>query len=72
MMYIVTVVKDIYEAEYNSGVEVAGVFDDVEKAYEAKVKVENWLKENEYEDWEIFISPVAANHISWYEIEEDI
>lgn len=69
MMYMVTAICNIYET---NGVEVAGVFDDAEKAYEAKLKVEKWMEENEYEDYEVFVSHVAVNHIAWYEIEEDI
>lgn len=68
-MYMVTAIRDIYE---ESGVEIAGVFDDVEKAYEVKLKVETWMKENEYECYGVFITPVKVNHVAWYEIEEDV
>lgn len=70
MMYMVTAVRDIYEAEY--GVEVVGIFDTEEKAFKAKTKVAEWMEKEEYEDYEAFVSPVNVNHIDWYEIEEDI
>ena len=43
MMYMVTAIRDTYEA---NGVEVAGIFDTEEKAYEAKAKVVEWMEEN--------------------------
>lgn len=69
MMYMVTAIRDTYEA---NGVEVAGIFDTEEKAYEAKAKVVEWMEENEYEDYEVFVSLMSVNHITWYEVEEDI
>ena len=69
MMYMVTAIKDTCEA---NGVEVAGIFDTEEKAYEAKQKVEAWMEENEYEDYEVFVNPMDVNRIEWYEVEEDI
>lgn len=41
MMYMVTAIKDIYDA---NGVEVVGIFNDAEKAYKAKLKVEEWME----------------------------
>ena len=69
MMYMVTAIRDIYET---NGVEVVGIFNTKEKAYEAKSKVVEWMEENEYEDYEVFVSPMGVNHIKWYEVEEDI
>lgn len=69
MMYMVTAIRDTYET---NGVEVAGIFDTEEKAYEAKAKVVEWMEENEYEDYEVFVSPMSVNRIAWYEVEEDI
>ena len=69
MMYMVTAIRDTYEANW---VEVAGIFDTEEKAYEAKAKVVEWMEENEYEDYEVFVSLMSVNHITWYEVEEDI
>lgn len=69
MMYMVTAIRDIHEA---NGVEVAGIFDTEEKAYEAKAKVVEWMEENKYEDYEVFVNPIGVNHIGWYEVEEDI
>ena len=68
-MYMVTAIRDTYEA---NGVEVAGIFDTEEKAYEAKAKVVEWMEENEYEDYEVFVSLMSVNHITWYEVEEGI
>ena len=68
-MYIVTAIREIYDT---TNVEVAGIFDTEEKAYEAKEKVVEWMEENEYEDYEVFVSPTKVNHLAWYEIEEDI
>ena len=70
MRYLVTAIRDIYSGE--TGVEVAGIFDTEEKAYDAKVKVENWMQDNEYVDYKIFVSPIEANYLRWYEIEEYI
>ena len=69
MMYMVTAIRDIYET---NGVEVAGIFDSEEKAYEAKSKIEAWMEKEEYEDYEVFVNPVKVNHIAWYDIEADI
>lgn len=69
MMYMVTAIRDTYEAY---GVEVAGIFDTEEKAYEAKAKVVEWMEDNDYEDYEVFVSPMDINRIEWYEIEENI
>jgi hypothetical protein len=70
MMYMVTAVRDIYDTEY--GVEVAGIFDTEEKAFKAKAKVVEWMEENEYEDYEVFVSPMDVNRIEWYEVEKNI
>ena len=70
MKYLVTVIKDIYEETI--GVEVAGVFDTEEKAYEAKVKVAEWLKAEGFEDFKVFVSPYEMNRLTWYEIDEQI
>lgn len=73
MMYIVTANRDITRDVYETnGVEVAGIFDDAEKAYEAKLKVEKWMEENECEDYEVYVTPIKVNQLAWYEIEEDI
>lgn len=69
MMYMVTAIRDIYET---NGVEIAGIFDTEEKAYEAKAKVVAWMEEEEYEDYEVFVTPMDVNRIKWYEVEEDI
>lgn len=69
MMYIVTAIRDTYET---NNVEVAGIFDTAEKAYEAREKVVEWMEENEYKDYEVFVSPITVNNIAWYEIDEDI
>lgn len=71
-MYLVTVVKDIYDSEYNSGVEVAGVFESEEKALVAKEKIISWLEEEEYEDYEIFVTLRDINRLKWDEINERI
>lgn len=68
-MYLVTAIRDIYES---NGVEVVGIFDTEEKAYSAKAKVVEWMEENEYEDFEVFVNKMQVNHIAYYEIEEDI
>jgi hypothetical protein len=68
IMYLVTAVRDIYE---ETGVEVAGVFDTEAKAYEAKARVEEWMKDNEWDDCEVFVSRVEVNRLEWYEIEEN-
>ena len=69
MMYMVTAIRNTDET---NGVEVAGIFDTEEKAYEARAKVAKWMEENEYENYEVFVSPMSVNRIAWYEVEEDI
>lgn len=71
-MYLVTAVRDIYEASYNGGVEVVGIFDTEEKAFKAKARVAKWMEEEEYEDYEVFVSSMNVNRIEWYDVEEDI
>ena len=68
-MWLVTAIKDTCES---NGVEVAGIFGTKEKAYEAKQKVEVWMEENGYEDYEVFATHMDVNRIKWYEVEEDI
>lgn len=68
-MYMVTAVRDIYE---ETGVEVAGVFDTEEKAYEAKARIEQWMKANDWEDCAVFVNHMEVNHLAWYEVEENI
>ena len=69
MMYIVTAIREIDDT---TNVEVAGIFDTPEKAFEARTKVADWMEENEYDNYEVFIQPTKVNHLAWYEIEEDI
>lgn len=69
MMYIVTAIREIDDT---TNVEVAGIFDTPEKAFEARTKVTEWMEENEYDNYEVFIQPTKVNHLAWYEIEEDI
>ena len=69
-MYLVTAIRDIYSEE--KGVEVAGIFDTEEKAYSAKSAVEKWMQDDEYEYYEIFVSPIEVNYLNWYEIEKYI
>lgn len=69
-MYIVTAIKDKYD---DIGLEIVGIFDDSDKAYEAKEMVENWMKENEFEDYEVFVNNAFdLNQIRWYEIEKQL
>ena len=68
-MYMVTAIRELSETY---SVEVAGIFDTEDKAYEAKNKVESWMVNNGYEDYEVFVSPATVNRLAWYEIEEDI
>ena len=70
MIYMVTVVKDVYDA--NNGVEIAGIFDTEEKAWKAKARVIEWLENEEYEDYEVFVHEQEVNNLTWYEIDENI
>ena len=70
MMYIVAAIRELDENE--NGVEIAGVFDTPEKAFKAREKVVDWMVENEYDNYEVFIHPTNANHLAWYDIEKDI
>lgn len=70
-VWLVSVVKDIYEE--GAGVEIAGIFTTEEKAYEAKAKVIDWLDEEEYEDYEVFVKEYDSSELdvlNWYELEE--
>ena len=69
-LHLVTVVKDIYEDA--AGVEIAGLFSSETKANEARLKVQNWLDEEEHEDYAIFVKPVEVDTLSWYEINEKL
>ena len=69
MMYIVTAIREIDET---TNVEVAGVFDTPEKASEAREKVAEWMEQNGYDNYEVFIQPTKVNHLAWYDIEKDI
>ena len=71
MLYIVTATR-FFDDETDFIVEIAGIFDTPEKAFEARNKVEEWMEQNEYDNYEVFIQPTKVNHIAWYEIEEDI
>lgn len=70
MIYIVTAVKDINTE--SCGVEVAGIFDTEEKAYQVKDEIMEWLEDNRFEDHEVYVTPITINHLNWYEIEKDI
>ena len=63
MMYMVTAKRHYYDFE---GVEVAGIFDDAEKAYAAKLKVEQWLKDK------VYVEPCDVNWLKWYSLEEKL
>ena len=69
MLYIVTAIRDIDET---NNVEVAGVFDTPEKAFEARAKVVQWMEDNEYDNYEVFVNQTKINYLAWYEIEENI
>ena len=69
MMYIVTAIRDVDET---NNVEVAGVFDTPEKAYEAMEIVREWMENNEYDNYEVFVHPTKINYLAWYEIEQNI
>lgn len=68
MLYMVTALRDVYLRE--SGVEIAGVFDSIDKAISAKVAVEKWMQDNGYEDYDIMVNSVDLNRLEWYEIEK--
>ena len=69
MLYIVTAIRDIDDT---NNVEVAGVFDTLAKAYEARERVMEWMKNNECDNYTVFVQPTETNHLAWYEIEENI
>ena len=69
MLYIVTAIRDTDET---NNVEVAGVFDTPEKAFEAREKVVKWMEDNEYDNYEVFVNQTKTNYLAWYEIEENI
>lgn len=63
MMYLVNVVREVNEEEV---LELAGVFDEEEKAYDAKNKIEEWLEEHGYENYQVFVESSELNAITWY------
>ena len=69
MMYMVTAKRHYYDFE---GVEVAGIFNDAEKAYTAKLKVEQWLKDEGYLNGKVYVEPCDVNWLKWYSLEEKL
>ena len=67
--YLVTAIRDIDDT---NNVEVAGVFDTIEQAYKAKDIISNWMENNELENFEVFVTPIILNNLSWYEINKNI
>lgn len=70
-VWLVSVIKDVYEAE--CGIEIAGIFTTKEKAYEAKAKITEYLEDEEYEDYDIFVIEYDSKELDmlrWYEINE--
>ena len=70
MLYVVMVVRDV---DTPGIVELAGVFDTIEKASKAQEKVEEWL-EYEGANYDIYIlEHTRINHLSWRDdLEEDM
>ena len=46
--------------------------DTEEKANEAKEKVEQWMKEEGYDNSKVYIYPCEMNWLKWYNMEEQI
>lgn len=69
MMYIVTAIRDVEEA---TGVEIAGVFDSEPKANAARNEVAEWLSNDGYEDFEVYVLPIEKNMLKWYDINKYI
>ena len=70
MMYMVTVKKDAYDE--TSGVEVAGIFDDVHKARKARNVVAKELKKAGFEDGAAFVVDMEVNKVKWYSLEVEV
>ena len=69
MLYIVTAKRHCYDFE---GVEIAGVFDSEEKANEAKLKIEQWMKKEDCCNSKVYIYPCETNLLKWYDLETQI
>lgn len=69
MKYLVTAIRD---CEESNGVEIAGIFDTEQRAYEAKARVSEWMEKEGFDNWTVFVSPYEMNRLAWYEIDERI
>ena len=61
---------DGFDYNEGAGVEVAGVFDSEPKANEARNEVAEWLSNDGYEDFEVYVLPIEKNMLKWYDIEK--
>ena len=59
MMYITIAFKDEFDSK--CGIEIVGVFTHYTKAKVAKDKVEDWMIENGYDDYKVFIYKADLN-----------
>lgn len=72
MLYIVTATR-YFDDETDFIVEIAGIFDTPEKAFEAREKVVAWIEKNEYDNYDVFVlQHTRINQLFWYDLEEDI
>ena len=64
MMYVVMVIKELDDPV----VELAGIFDTQEKANEACETVEEWLKDDGFDNYDVFILGAVKNFLDWCDI----
>ena len=66
MMYVVIAIKDLDDGI----VEAAGVYDTLEKAHKAREMVEGWLRDNEFDNYDVFVLDANVNFLVWYDLEK--
>ena len=59
-LYVVTVKR---EADNDRGIQIVGIFDTEDKANKVKEKVSKWMKEDGYDNYEIYINGIIINHV---------
>jgi hypothetical protein len=66
MMYIVIAIKELNDPV----VELAGIFDTQEKAFEACKMVEEWLEDDGFDNYDVFVLEAVKNFLVWYDLEK--
>ena len=71
-VYMVTVKKEPAYDDYDNGVEIAGVFTNENIANKARVAVETWLRNEEYDEAEVMVGRFEINKLEFYDLDKKI